>query len=88
MQLMVHIIHITLKFNSLMEAIKQQLLNIIATYNQGRPVSYPAIDRKMMLYHSDLVKAGKLGAILDEMMVENSIEQVGPSSYKATAISS
>lgn len=65
-----------------MEPIKQQLLTLIQTYNQGRAVSYPAIDRKMMLQHPELVKTGQLGAVLDEMVTENLLEQISPSSYQ------
>ena len=65
-----------------MEAIKQELLKLISSYNQGRPLSYPAIDRKMMLHYPELVKTGQLGSVLDSMVSENLLEQVGPSSYQ------
>lgn len=65
-----------------MEAIKQELLTLIGSYNQGRPVSYPAIDRKMMLHHPALVKNGELGSVLDSMVLEKLINQVAPSSYQ------
>ena len=65
-----------------MEAIKQELLKLISSYNQGRPVSYPAIDRKMMLHYPELVKTGQLGSVLDNMVLEKLLEQVGPSSYQ------
>ena len=68
-----------------MEALKQHLLEFISTHNQGRPVSYPALDRKMMQHYPDLVKAGKLGAVLDEMVAERIVEQVGPSTYQTEA---
>lgn len=68
-----------------MEPIKQQLVNIISTYNKGLAVSYPAIDRKMMMHYPEVVKAGKLGLILDELVAEHLIEQVGPSSYQVQA---
>lgn len=66
----------------MMEAIKQELLVLIGDYNQGRPVSYPAIDRKMMVRHPELVKSGQLGRVLDSMVVEKLLEQVAPSSYQ------
>lgn len=64
-----------------MQSIKQQVLALLTNYNQGHPVGYPVIDRKMMAQHADVVKDGKLGTILDEMVAENLIEQVGPSTY-------
>jgi hypothetical protein len=66
-----------------METIKQQVLGVLRDYNQGRPVSYPSLDRKMMAQHPDLVKSGRLGAVLEEMVAESLIKQVGPSSYQA-----
>ncbi len=65
-----------------MPTVKQQLFSLIKTYNQGRAVNYPAIDRKMMVQYPELVKAGQLGAILDEMVAEDLLEQLSPSSYQ------
>ena len=65
-----------------MEPIKQHLLDLLTSHNQGYPVSYPALDREMMQHFPGLVKAGKLGVVLDELVARKLVEQIDPSSYQ------
>lgn len=64
-----------------MEAIDKEILGIIYTRNNGKPVGIPTIDRALLSSHEDFILSGLLGKKLNELeaneLIESPPEQIG-----------
>ena len=64
-----------------MEAIDREILSIIHTRNNGKPVGIPTIDRTLLKYHEDFILNGLLGQKLTELeenqLIQSPPEQIG-----------